>query len=94
MNDIQIWKIGDCDWIAASNVEDAKRCLGEMIGEEDLERAVEDDCYAIADADLDKLTVSEDEDDLEGSKVTFRESLERMKKEGKPFPRHFCASEP
>lgn len=97
--EIKIWKVGECDWIAARTAEGAAKCLFEMVegpGEVTPEFRKEylddEDPVSLSPSEMDTLTVQMDEDDP-STKISFRQALELMKGDGTEFPSHFATSE-
>jgi hypothetical protein len=88
---VRVFRLNDHEWWAGKSldacVEEAGRTWG-FSGEE-LAESVED-AYEIADADLDALHLSIDE---QGTKQTFREALNRMIAEQTRFPAFFAGLE-
>ena len=89
---IKIFKMNEFDWVAAENIEDAKKPIIEMCGEEEAleEIAGYGGGYELSDEALDKLTLR-DEDGTE--LVTFRDKLKQLIESGATFPRVFCSTE-
>lgn len=99
MTEIKIFKIGDCDWIAAENIEDAKQCLFNMIEDKGKftpeweKNYVDGEEYELSENDLDRLIINIDPEENPKKTLTFREFLKQLQNEGEKFPSHFATSE-
>jgi hypothetical protein len=99
--EIKIFKIGDYDYVAAENVDDAFKCYADMMGgsEEADEIRQIGDFHEIGDFAMDKITIREEEcEDEDGCEMdqderTFRVELQRLVNVGSKFPVIFCSSE-
>ncbi len=89
---IKIYQMNDCDWVAAENLQDAKKALSECIGD-DADELVEDP-FELSDEQMNKLKFVDDLYDRENSdERTFKEQLEIMITNGEKFPCMFASSE-
>lgn len=62
---MKIYKLNDSDYVAAENLEDAKKCLQEMIGEEDSEMFESDyidDPYEVSQDEMNRLKYTDEDD--------------------------------
>lgn len=92
---MKIYKMNDCDWIAAENLDEAKLCLAVLIDRGVVDAKFEeeylDDPYEISEEQWDKLKFV-DEDDPKDVR-SFREELQRMMDKGTKFPAFFASTE-
>jgi hypothetical protein len=86
MADIKVFKLNDCDWWAASDLEAAKAAYIEQTGEEDF-----DDAYELSDHQMEFLKFRRDDDNH--TEVSFKEELERRLRDGETFPCFFASTE-
>ena len=88
---LKIFRMNDCDWMAAETLEQAKRGYLQTVwggtGECDDEAF---DCPGeISEAQYDRLLFRDDD----GTTRTFREQLQRMIERGEKFPCFFASTE-
>lgn len=87
---IKIFRMNDCDWMAARNLEEAKASyLKDFCGELDEDEAF-DDPAEISAEDLDRFRFHDDDRRVT---TTFRCQLERMIAREQSFPAFFASSE-
>lgn len=89
---MKIFKVNDCDWIAAETPEQALECLRQHVGDEDVDAWLEDfgQPVELTAEDLDAHTFHDGDD---GDERTFREELQRRIDEGDAFPQFFASTE-
>jgi hypothetical protein len=89
--EIKVWKVNDCDWMAAATAEEA------TAGHKELGMDCDDDPAepsALTEEDMQRL-VFQDEDNTTGevTRRSFREQLDKMIAEGEKFPCFFASTE-
>lgn len=87
---IQVYLVGDCDWIAAESPEDAIAVMAEYY--EDGDEYTIEDVEELTPHKLDTLQYWVDGTES-GQKRNFRTELYRLAGEGFDFPRHFATTE-
>lgn len=87
-NQIKVYALNDCDWWAASSLEEA---IADWKAETGLTDDELDDPHELTDAEMDRYKLI-DEDNSE-KKETFREALNREIAEGANFPCFFATTE-
>jgi NAD(P)H-hydrate repair Nnr-like enzyme with NAD(P)H-hydrate dehydratase domain len=92
---IKIYKMNDCDYVAAENIDDAKKALEETLG---YEQDPEDMPFVLTEKEMEKLKFLDCEPGSEESKDpknkrSFKAQLEKMVVEGEKFPCFFASSE-
>lgn len=86
---MKIFKMNDCDWMAAVSLESAKAKYMEDHADGLPEGEAMEDPREVSEADMDRLMFSEDD----GTKMTFREQLARLESERVKFPCFFASTE-
>jgi hypothetical protein len=91
MSQIRIFAVTECEWMAASSLEEAIAGYLKETGmsQEDI---AEEDPVEVADSELDRLIFTDDEGET-SVKRTFREELARRIAEGAEFPTLFATTE-
>ena len=90
---MKIWKMNECDWVAAETLKDAKKALADTFGctiKETEDEPYFEEPHEIAEEEYDKLKIMNEE---RKEVCTFREELERLQKDGENFPRMFASTE-
>jgi hypothetical protein len=76
VSEVKIFKMNDCDWVAARTLEEAKKCLAEIVSDgvvnEDFEKNYLDDPRELGASALDTLRLG-DEDEMNKA-ISERES--------------------
>lgn len=87
---IKVFKVNDCDWVAASTPEEALECLKTITDVEGDEVAEE-----LSDDDMNEFEFHSEEKDEHGDsiKIPFRQQLNKMVAAGEKFPTFFASSE-
>jgi hypothetical protein len=90
---MKIFKMNDNDFVAAENLESAKQCLAEMLGNGIVTREFEgdfiDDPEELSEAQLDKYQFHDEGENPH----SFRTELELRIENDEDFPQFFASSE-
>lgn len=91
---VKVYRMNDCDWMAAANMDEAKAAyLQDFAGGLTAEEAFEG-VYELTDFDLSRMKYTRTEDDGEPiGKITFRQELDLMIVSGTKFPNFFASTE-
>ena len=93
---IKIYKVNDYDWIAASSLDDAIKCLSEMLGDgivdDKFKEEFIDDPHTLDSVAMDTMRFI-DEDTPNSPGITFTDELNRRIGLKQDFPQHFATSE-
>jgi hypothetical protein len=96
VSDVKIFKLNDCDWVAATSLDEAIGCLATCVSngvvDDDFREEFLDDPYELNDADLDQLKFRE-EDEPETEWRTFRAELQLRLEAGAKPPFFFASTE-
>jgi len=91
---IKVFRMNDCDWVAAETSEDAVVYYLDMISAkntpEDRFEYLEEPIEALGDDDMKKLQFHDPE---AGTKHSFADQLEAEKEAGRKFPSFFASTE-
>ncbi len=89
---IKIFKMNDCDWVAAETINEAILCIAESSGMPEAEiealKASEEYPQEVSDVELDRLQFAEGP-----IKRSFREELRARLVDGEEFPQFFASTE-
>jgi hypothetical protein len=88
--EIKVWAVNDCDWMAAPTAEDAvKEHKNLSMDCEDYAKPLE-----LTEEEMQRLTFQDDEEDGKGEPIrrSFRAQLNKMIAEGEVFPCFFASS--
>ena len=91
---MKIFKMNDCDWVAAKTLEEAKLCLAKQMANGVVDEKFEEeflDCpYELSEEDTERLKFVD-----ENGKTTrsFKIELLRRINGGEEFPQHFASTE-
>ncbi len=91
---IKVFKVGECDWIAAENPKDALKHWQETMGYSDDD--IEIDGYEAEELSPDEMTTfmhHGDDGERRNNPISFKEELENNLKEGVEFPCLFATTE-
>lgn len=95
---LRIFQIGECDWIAAISLKEAREChmkysFGESQSarEEHDECYPEDECFELSDEKLDSFRFNDE--DQPDEEISFRDQLNKLISDGEKFPTFFASSE-
>jgi hypothetical protein len=89
---IKVFRINDCDWWAGASLDE---CIAAYIADTGDEDLIED-ARELTDEEMEKFFFVEDEEDedfRQGDKKPFRQKLEEMVRDGRPFPLMFASTE-
>lgn len=104
---VKVFKMTECDWVAARNLEEARKPIEEMCGVPEAAEMIDDmdGGYQVSEEAMDKLLVTEEvwpdsDDEEDGSEVepelverTFREELKIRLEAGEQVPFVLCSTE-
>lgn len=91
-DEIKIFEINDCEWVAARSLEEAKTFYLEMVSGDT--SVLDEGCpVELTELQLDRMTYSDDQGDPNASKRSFREELQKRIAAGVQFPEYFATSE-
>lgn len=85
-DEIRVYEMNDCDWMAAASPESATEVYRRDFGGDEFE---DGEPRPLTDREMDGLMFHEDN----GEKRTFRAQLANMVVEGRPFPQFFASTE-
>jgi hypothetical protein len=89
---VNIYKLNDCDWVAAESIEEARTFYKDLTGLSD-DEAFEDE-YQLDDEELDRLRFTETDDfDKPLGECSFREHLAHALANGEAAPFFFASTE-
>lgn len=96
---MKIFKVGDCDWVAAESASDAFEHFKAEMEMSDEELTVEE-CVELTEEQMNTETIVDDDTAAKfGIKiakieaVSFRKDLDELIAKGTKFPLHLCSTE-
>lgn len=89
MEGIKVFRMNDCDWMAAASLDEAVKSYRTFTGHECEDAGCCDNPREVTDAEMGKLLFS----DEDGTRRTFREQLDREVSAGSKFPAFFASTE-
>ena len=96
MSEVKIWKMNDCDWVAAETLGQAKQCLADTVGSGTVNKEFEDEFLdepeALSPFEM-KTLKFRDEDAPKEKEISFKERLQFMIASGEKFPTFFASTE-
>lgn len=91
IRDIKIFKVNDCDWVAAETLEEAIQCAIDTCGYDREEACDESVAGELSYNDM--INHKYIDEDVPGDNETFQDVLSRMIRGGEKFPQFFASSE-
>lgn len=86
---IKVYQVGDVDWIASENPEQALKCHFDSQGNEDF---TIEDVVEMSKEIMDEFKFHDSDVDSENY-ISFSERLKQLIDAGEKFPQHFASSE-
>lgn len=91
---MKIFRMNDCDWVAAESLEDAFDVPEAQLGfSRDEWKDLCDDPKELTEEELDSHQFTPDPYDKSNAKISFREELNRRIQLGEKFPQFFASTE-
>lgn len=70
---VKIWKMNECDWVAAETLKDAKQCMADTVGngvvDDKFEEEFLEDPEEISEESMDKYTLGDEDKQWEASQA-------------------------
>jgi hypothetical protein len=89
-DEIKIFGMNDCDWVAARTIEEARDFYRTFVGKAAFEEYEEEGCEPHEEQRINNLPYTDDE---HPQPITFAEQLQRMIASGEQFPAFFATTE-